>query len=59
VGGNFRNLLQSPVHQGRYFADVKITAGTRLDFDTVGDSYNYGETSIRIMMKTGLDSGVK
>jgi hypothetical protein len=42
-------------HQGRYFADVKITAGTWLDFDT-GDSYNYGETFIRIMMKIDLDS---
>jgi hypothetical protein len=30
-------------HQGRYFADMKIIAGTRgLDFDTTGDSYNYG-----------------
>ncbi|WP_173851016.1 gliding motility protein RemB [Flavobacterium sp. 28A] len=43
-GGNFREFLAiARYHKGRYFADAKITIGTRgFDFDTVEDSFNYG-----------------
>jgi hypothetical protein len=41
-GGNFK-IYCSRYHKGRYFADAKITAGTRgLDFDTVDNRFNYG-----------------
>jgi hypothetical protein len=44
-GGNFREFLViARYHKGRYFADAKVTVGTRgLDFDTTEDSYNYGQ----------------
>lgn len=44
-GGNFREFLViARYHKGRYFADAKVTVGTRgLDFDTAEDSYNYGQ----------------
>jgi hypothetical protein len=36
MGGNFKEFIAiARYHKGRYFADAKITAGTRLDFDTV------------------------
>ncbi len=43
-GGNARELIGiARYHNGRYFADAKITYGVRgFDFDTAGDSYNYG-----------------
>jgi hypothetical protein len=42
-GWKFQGIYCKRYHQGRYFADMKIIAGTRgLDFDTTGDSYNYG-----------------
>jgi hypothetical protein len=43
-GGNFKEFIAiARYHKGRYFADAKITAGTRgLDFGTAGDSFNYG-----------------
>jgi hypothetical protein len=43
-GGNFKEFIAiARYHKGRYFADAKITKGTRgLDFDTAGDSFNYG-----------------
>ena len=43
-GGNFRELIAvARYHYGRWFADGKLTIGTRgLDFDTPEDSFNYG-----------------
>jgi hypothetical protein len=43
-GGNFKELVViARYHNGRYFADAKITAGVRgLDFNTTANSYNYG-----------------
>jgi hypothetical protein len=43
-GGNFKEFIAiARYHKGRYFADAKITAGTRgLDFDTVDNRFNYG-----------------
>jgi hypothetical protein len=43
-GGNFREFVAiARYHNGRYFADAKITLGERgLDFDTVENSFNYG-----------------
>ncbi|KAB1156207.1 energy transducer TonB [Flavobacterium luteum] len=43
-GGNFKEFIfVARYHKGRYFADAKITSGTRgLDFNTTEDSYNYG-----------------
>jgi hypothetical protein len=43
-GGNFKELVViARYHNGRYFADAKITSGVRgLDFNTAGNSYNYG-----------------
>ena len=43
-GGNFKELIAiARYHKGRYFADAKITIGTRgLDFDTTDNSFNYG-----------------
>ncbi|MFQ3173182.1 MAG: hypothetical protein ACI8W0_000270, partial [Flavobacterium sp.] len=48
-------------HEGRYFADVKITAGTRgLDFDTAEDGFNYGGNIYKDYdEKRPFDSGVK
>ena len=43
-GGNFREFVAiARYHQGRYYADAKVTAGVRgLDFDTVDNQFNYG-----------------
>ncbi|GEP49610.1 hypothetical protein FNO01nite_02820 [Flavobacterium noncentrifugens] len=43
-GGNFSEVIAiARYHQGRYFADAKVTFGTRgLDFNTATDSLNYG-----------------
>ena len=43
-GANFSEFLAiARYHQGRYFADAKITIGMRgLDFNTVDNTYNYG-----------------
>ncbi|HLF53320.1 gliding motility protein RemB [Flavobacterium sp.] len=43
-GGNFKEFIAiGRYHKGRYFADAKVTFGTRgLDFDTAEDSFNYG-----------------
>ena len=43
-GGNFREAIMiARYHQGRYFADAKLTYGIRgLDFNTTEDTFNYG-----------------
>jgi hypothetical protein len=43
-GGNFRELIAiARYHNGRYFADAKVTIGTRgLDFNNATDTFNYG-----------------
>jgi hypothetical protein len=43
-GGNFREFVGiARYHQGRFFADAKVTVGLRgLDFDATTDSNNYG-----------------
>lgn len=43
-GGNFKELiLVGRYFKGRYFADAKVTIGTRgLDFNTDEDNFNYG-----------------
>ena len=43
-GGNFREFIfVARYHKGRYFADAKITSGTRgLDFNTAENPFNYG-----------------
>lgn len=43
-GGNFREVIAiARYHNGRYFADAKLTMGTRgLDFNTAADTLNYG-----------------
>jgi hypothetical protein len=43
-GGNFKEFIAiARYHNGRYFADAKITFGERgLDFDTAEDGFNYG-----------------
>jgi hypothetical protein len=43
-GGNFKEaIFIARYHQGRYFADAKLTYGIRgLDFNTPEDSFNYG-----------------
>src|SRR5690554_2618208 len=43
-GGNFKELiLVARYFKGRYFADAKLTVGTRgLDFNTTEDNFNYG-----------------
>ncbi len=43
-GGNFRELIAiARYHNGRYFADAKVTIGTRgLDFNSATDTFNYG-----------------
>jgi hypothetical protein len=61
-GGNFEEFIfLARYHKGRYFADAKITAGTRgLDFDTVEDSFNYGGNIYKNYdEKRPYDSGVK
>ncbi|MFV5691605.1 gliding motility protein RemB [Flavobacterium sp. LT1R49] len=61
-GGNFKEFLViARYHKDRYFADAKITMGTRgLDFDTTEDSFNYGGNIYKDYdEKRALDSGVK
>ncbi|KFF06824.1 energy transducer TonB [Flavobacterium reichenbachii] len=61
-GGNFEELVViSRYHKGRYFADAKLTTGTRgLDFDTAADSYNYGGNIYKSYdEKRPYDKGVK
>tara|TARA_R110000868_G_scaffold144149_1_gene362876 strand:- start:1688 stop:3811 length:2124 start_codon:yes stop_codon:yes gene_type:complete len=61
-GGNFKEFIAiARYHKGRYFADAKITAGTRgLDFDTDTDSYNYGGNIYKDYdVNRPFDSGVK
>ncbi|WP_035669841.1 hypothetical protein [Flavobacterium sp. 83] len=61
-GGNFKEFLViARYHKDRYFADAKITMGTRgLDFDTAEDSYNYGGNIYKDYDENrALDSGVK
>jgi len=43
-GGNAQELIAiARYHKGRYYADAKITVGTRgLDFNTATDNFNYG-----------------
>jgi len=61
-GGNFKEFIAiARYHKGRYFADAKITAGTRgLDFDTTEDGFNYGGNIYKDYdEKRPFDSGVK
>lgn len=61
-GGNFKEFIAiARYHKGRYFADAKITAGTRgLDFDTSTDSFNYGGNIYKDYDENRpFDSGVK
>jgi hypothetical protein len=61
-GGNFREFVAiARYHQGRLFADAKLTLGERgLDFDTTTDSNNYG-SNIYLSYNTNrpLETGVK
>jgi hypothetical protein len=43
-GGNFKEFIAiARYHKGRYFADAKVTFGTRgLDFNSTTDGFNYG-----------------
>lgn len=43
-GGNFRELIGiARYRKGRYYGDAKVTYGIRgLDFNTAGDTFNYG-----------------
>jgi hypothetical protein len=61
-GGNFKEFIViARYHKGRYFADAKITSGTRgLDFDTADNSFNYGGNIYKDYdLKRPFDSGVK
>ena len=61
-GGNFKEFIAiARYHKGRYFADAKITAGTRgLDFDTDADGFNYGGNIYKDYDENRpFDSGVK
>ena len=61
-GGNFKELIAiARYHKGRYFADAKITMGTRgLDFDTTEDNFNYGSNIYKDYDENRpFDSGVK
>lgn len=60
-GGNSEELIAiARYHKGRFFADAKITIGTRgLDFDTTQDSNNYGGNIYKDYdLKRPFDSGV-
>ncbi|MEK8178724.1 gliding motility protein RemB [Flavobacterium buctense] len=48
-GGNFRELIAiARYHKGRYFADAKVTIGTRgLDFNNATNTFNYGSDIYR------------
>ncbi|MFV8368400.1 gliding motility protein RemB [Flavobacterium sp. LB2R40] len=61
-GGNFKELIAiARYHKGRYFADVKLTTGTRgLDFDATQDNFNYGGNIYKDYDENRpFDSGVK
>lgn len=61
-GGNFREVIAiARYHIGRYYADAKLTAGTRgLDFDTTNDQFNYGGNIYKDYdVNRPFDSGVK
>lgn len=61
-GGNFKEFIAiARYHNGRYYADAKITAGTRgLDFDTAENSFNYGGNIYKDYdEKRPFNSGVK
>ncbi len=48
-GGNFKELIAiARYHNGRYFADAKLTIGKRgLDFSNTGNNSNYGSNIFR------------
>ncbi|WP_337968515.1 energy transducer TonB [uncultured Flavobacterium sp.] len=61
-GGNFEELVMiGRYHKGRYYADGKITVGTRgLDFDTAQNSFNYGGNIYKSYdVNRPYDTGVK
>lgn len=61
-GGNFREFIAlARYHNGRYFADAKITFGERgLDFDTAENSFNYGGNIFKdYEIGRPFDKGVK
>lgn len=61
-GGNFREVIAiARYHKGRYFADAKVTFGTRgLDFNTAADTLNYGGNIYRDYdLGRARDKGVK
>ncbi|TRX42379.1 energy transducer TonB [Flavobacterium restrictum] len=61
-GGNFKELIAiARYHKGRYYADGKITIGTRgLDFDTLDNTYNYGGNIYKDYdLNRPYDTGVK
>lgn len=61
-GGNFEEFVAiARYHQGRCFADAKITYGTRgLDFNTTEDGLNYGGNIYKDYdLNRPFDSGVK
>ena len=61
-GGNFKEFIAIVrYHKGRYFADAKLTYGTRgLDFDTLEDGFNYGGNIYKSYdEKRPYDSGVE
>ncbi|MBG6060411.1 hypothetical protein IWX83_000174 [Flavobacterium sp. CG_9.1] len=61
-GGNFKELIAiARYNKGRYFADAKITVGTRgLDFDSIENGFNYGGNIYKDYDENRpFDSGVK
>lgn len=61
-GGNFKELIAiARYNKGRYFADAKITVGTRgLDFDSIDNGFNYGGNIYKDYDENRpFDSGVK
>jgi len=61
-GGNFNEVIAiARYHKGRYFADAKVTYGTRgLDFNTPTDSLNYGGDIYKGYNENrAFDTGVK
>lgn len=61
-GGNFREVIAvARYHYGRWFADGKLTIGTRgLDFDTPENSLNYGGNIFKDYEEDRpFDTGVK
>ncbi len=60
-GGNFREFIAiARYHNGRYFADAKITVGKRgLDFNNETNTYNYGSDIYRDYdLERPFDTGV-